>query len=273
MKSFFDAMINDHVLISVITICKNSEKTIEDTLVSVQGQSIFGNEQVEHIIIDGGSTDQTLTIIKSYTNIHVTSELDQGISDAFNKGVQRAKGKWLLFLNADDWLVDGDALEKCLGKLEKTKAMIVYGKINYVDRDTKKIRYKLGKKINNKSMMYQMKIQHPACFFRRKYFEKYGLYDKSFKIAMDYEILLRGLSHERYEFMNETITNMRDGGLSPRSQFWKAPRERIRAQLKNNIPVYVVLVSTLYVTGKRWSFIIAKKIGLTYLMRVLRVRK
>jgi len=193
--------------ISLITIVFNGQKHIEKTIQAVIKQ---GYQPLEYIIIDGGSTDGTLDIIKKYEK-HIAywrSEPDKGINDAFNKGLKQATGELIGFTNADDWLED-NALETIANNYQE--GQIVYGNVRF---------WKNGKEINvSKSdhtrLREGMTMAHPGVFVPKKLYDKYGSFNTELKIGMDYEILVRFFVN-KVEFIkiDTVVANMNLGGIS-----------------------------------------------------------
>lgn len=204
---------NHNPLISIITIVYNGEKHIEQTIQSVINQSY---KNIEYIIIDGGSTDRTLDIIRNYEDAieYWISEPDQGIADAFNKGINCAKGSLIGLINADDYYVDNiisDVSEKYQESIHfKDEAIIIYGKTYREDLQG----FISEKESNTLSWCLSVPFSHCSSFISRSYYEKYGLYDSNYKIAMDVDLLMRGLNSERYIKLPEFIATQRDGGIS-----------------------------------------------------------
>jgi len=201
--------------ISIVTICYNSAATIEDTIKSVFSQNY---SDIEYIIIDGGSKDGTLEIVNKYKDkiSKIISEPDKGLYDAMNKGIKMATGDVIGILNSDDFFAGNDVLSKVANAFT-VEIDLCYGNIEYIDRvDTnKKVRfwrageYKKGK-LNNGWIM-----PHPAVFVRRNLYEKFGLFNLEFRIAADYELLLRFFTHDiKVKYIDETLVRMREGGFS-----------------------------------------------------------
>ncbi|HXB90701.1 MAG TPA: glycosyltransferase family 2 protein [Puia sp.] len=194
-------------LVSIITIVYNGEKHIADTLRSVALQSY---RNIEYIIVDGGSTDKTLNIIRDFGNTVTTliSEKDNGISDAFNKGIRIARGTIIGMINADDWYAP-DAVEKVVGIMEGYD--VAYGDLRlWKDGNTDFI-----VKGDHGYLGAEMTINHPTVFVRRECYERFGLFDDRYRCAMDYDLLLR-LSVEgcRFIYVPAVLANMRWGGMS-----------------------------------------------------------
>ena len=200
---------------SIITATKNAENQIENTIKSVISQKsvIF-----EHIIIDSLSTDKTLEIIEKYVNdypIKLISEPDDGISDAFNKGVKISTGDWIIFLGSGDLLIHSNVLKDMSEKLNsKSKSLVVWGNIIFINNEGDIGKFVSGRFPKNRLKRY-MCMPHQATFTNRTMFKKYGLFDKKVKYAMDYDILLR-CYHEIREgdYIDYDVSYMLIGGNS-----------------------------------------------------------
>lgn len=178
-------------LISIITVVYNGEKHLEETIQSVINQTY---ENVEYIIIDGGSTDGTLDIIKKYEDKidYWVSERDTGISDAFNKGAKVAKGDYINFQGDGDGFYSKDALDKVFQNINVDEDVFISAKIQRIDENGKEIF--VSKHINifdKRSLLFRMSMPHQGLFTHKNYFEKYGLFDVNNTFCMDYEHLLR----------------------------------------------------------------------------------
>jgi glycosyltransferase involved in cell wall biosynthesis len=183
-------------LLSIITVCYNSDKTIERTLNSILTQS-FSN--FEYILVDGKSTDNTLKIILSFKDKFKSkgikfswiSEPDTGIYDAFNKGVRLSSGSWVSFLGSDDYYVN-NALEIYADTILKTKDKVdlFYSNVDLINDENKNIDKINGIWTWGKFRRF-MNIAHVGSFHNKEYFLKYGYFNESYKIAGDYELLLR----------------------------------------------------------------------------------
>ncbi len=182
--------INQNPTISIITVCYNSQATIAKTIESVIAQS---RQDIEYIIIDGASTDNTLNIIKKYQQtypIKLISEPDNGIYDAMNKGVNIANGKWVLFLNSDDYLYNKEVISIVIPMLEKTNCDILYGATEF--------RYDNFNLIKQpsplKAFWRRMPFNHQSCYTKRQLLINHP-FDVSYKIAADYEFLIYHYKH------------------------------------------------------------------------------
>lgn len=204
-------------MISVIIATFNAAKTLERCLISITSQL---DDNCELIIIDGGSTDNTLDIIKKYRS-HVTyslSEPDKGIYDAWNKGIVQSKGKWLMFVGADDELLPG-SINKYLDVISKVTEIDKYDYIcaqnDYVDSNGRVLK-KIGKEPSWRNMRKYMAAAHVGSLHNKKnLFEQVGLYDLNYHICADYELLLRKKDHLLYKYnAGETIARMQAGGMS-----------------------------------------------------------
>lgn len=203
--------------VSVITIVYNAEETLEDTILSVLGQSY---DNVEYIVVDGASTDGSLEIIERYRDrIHqFVSEPDQGIYFAMNKGVEMATGDVVAILNSDDTYASNDVIEKVVSRLSESKSDSLYGDLNYVDRGTSEVivRKWISGEFVLKSFLKGWMPPHPTFFVNREVYEKYGLFNTTLRTSADYEFMLRVLFKERVTtaYLPEVLVNMKTGGQS-----------------------------------------------------------
>ena len=218
-------------LLTVITVCYNSGKTIGTTLKSVLAQTY---QNYEYLIIDGASTDDTLQIISSYEpafegKLHVTSEKDSGIYNAMNKGIRRANGVMIGILNSDDFY-SPNTLELVAERYEQEQypLLIINGDVIRVAENGDEIcRYRFRQKqVDRKSC-----FGHPSMFAAKTVYDKIGLYDESYKLAADGEWQYR--AHEdpqvRYVLCGEVFNHMREGGATDNPKYrWKWFRERVR---------------------------------------------
>lgn len=222
------------IKISVITIVRNGQPFVAQTIHSVISQDY---PNLEYIVIDGGSTDGTLDVIRSNAAgiTRWISEPDSGIADAFNKGVHLAGGDYLLTLNADDALADNGVLRRVAEAIVHSDyPVIFYGDGNILERHTGKFLHRVVIPFSEKLIRQGHMLPHPCMFTHRSYFEKYGDFDTSFRIAMDYEWLLRGVLRERVVHSPLLVTNIRSGGISTRNRK-KVIDEIVRAQKKNGL--------------------------------------
>lgn len=213
--------------ISVITATWNSGKTIGDTLRSVLNQSYTN---VEHIIKDGGSKDDTLAICNDYekhfyTNedkgrtIRILSDKDKGIYDAMNQGINAATGDVIGILNSDDFYTSDDVLARVAEEFANNpKLEAVYGDIHFVkDENLKKCtRYFSSRYFRPWALRFGFMPAHPSFYVRREVYEKYGLYDLNFRTSSDFEMMVRLFVKEniRAKYINMDFVTMRAGGES-----------------------------------------------------------
>lgn len=203
-----------HPKISVITVVRNGMPYVEQTIKSVLEQNYA---ELEYIVIDGGSTDGTVDTIKLHESriSKWISEQDEGIADAFNKGLTLATGDYVLFLNSDDALANQNVLLEVVRKIvENNLPPLIYGDYNIIERSSGEFLYRGVVKLSKKGLMRGQVLPHPCLLTHRSYFEKYGGFDPQYKIAMDYEWLLRGGLVERIVHVPQLVSNIRDGGIS-----------------------------------------------------------
>ncbi|CAG5069895.1 PGL/p-HBAD biosynthesis glycosyltransferase [Dyadobacter sp. CECT 9623] len=220
--------------ISIITVVRNGEQYIENTITSVLDQTY---DNIEYVIIDGNSTDGTVDIIRKYADkLHFwISEKDAGIYDAMNKGVKASTGDWLLFVNADDFLADKTSIETSLPYLQSTTHKIAYGDIIYRYPDGREKKYGVEWPVLKKRFReVAMYLAHQATFHSKSLFQE-RLFDTSYKIAGDYDFLLSHLKDHDATYFPVTIAVMRTGGLSYSVSKIALLKDTRKAQLKNKI--------------------------------------
>lgn len=202
----------DNITVSIVTVVRNGARTIGQTIHSVLDQTY---RNIEYIIIDGGSSDGTREIIKKYEDYlaYYISEPDKGIYDAMNKGIRRASGDIIGIINSDDWY-EKDAIEKVVGVFSRSNSDLVHGNAYMVNCEGKKWIRKPG--ALEKIWQY-MVIIHPTVFVRREMYEKFGLFDLNYKVAADYDLMLRLYCKKRYfYYLDCVLANFRTGGISER---------------------------------------------------------
>lgn len=206
--------------ISVITACRNSEQTIEKTIQSVLSQDY---PDIEYIIIDGASTDNTLKVIDKYKNQidKLISEPDAGIYDALNKGIALARGEIIGFLHADDIYASENSLRIVADAFNSKKPDAVYGDLLYVKKEnTQKIirNWKAGS-FSAKKIAKGWMPPHPTFLVRKKIYEQFGTFDIKFTIAADYDLVLRFLHKQKIKvhYIPQVLVKMRTGGESNKS--------------------------------------------------------
>lgn len=206
--------------ISIITCTLNSEITIKKSIRSIQKQNY---KNIEHLIIDGGSIDKTLEIIKKIKkkNLNLYSSRDNGFYDALNKGIKYSKGSIVGVLHSDDFYKNNDILKIIVDTFKHTKADLVYGDLLYVKKNYpfKSIRYwKSGQYFKEKLFKGWMP-PHPTVFIKKKIFDKIGFYKTDYKISADYDFLVRIFKCKNINqvYVPKVLINMRIGGMSNRS--------------------------------------------------------
>jgi glycosyltransferase involved in cell wall biosynthesis len=201
--------------VSVITVCFNSEKTIEDTMKSVQAQSY---PNIEYIVIDGNSKDCTNEIVGKYkdvVSVHI-SEPDNGLYDAMNKGIKLATGDIVGVLNSDDILASDNTIQtlvKAIGNNDGVYGDVgFYAELSFLDKK----RHYSSKGFTKGKFSRGMMPAHPSFYVKKDCYEKSGLYRTDFKIASDFDMLLRifSLPNTSFTYLEEEIVKMRLGGVS-----------------------------------------------------------
>ena len=229
--------------ISVITISYNAENTIEKTLKSIKNQS-YNN--IEHIIIDGGSKDSTLEICNSFSHeAKIISESDNGVYDAFNKGLKLATGDVIGFLNADDTFYNENSIQDIVDAFSNNETDIVYGNLDYVNEESKVIRNWISKPYEKGLVKKAWMPAHPSFYCKKEVYDRLGGYNDSFKIAGDFELCLRFLEINQVPsfYLNKKLVKMLVGGISNSGlkSKWIIFKEDLRAFKINNISVNHVL--------------------------------
>ena len=205
--------------VSIITVSFNSAQTIGDTLKSVAAQSY---ENIEHIIVDGASTDRTMKIVADFPHVAKSiSEADEGIYFAMNKGLSMASGDLIGILNADDLYADNEVIAKVVAVFKNPAIDATYADLVFVDREdvSKVFRTWKSGPFKRSSMYNGWMPPHPTFFVRRSVYEKYGHFNTILRSAADYELMLRFLlKHEiSLSYVPQIIIKMRQGGKSTAS--------------------------------------------------------
>lgn len=239
--------------ISVITVCRNAAATISDTLRSVASQT-YG--EVEHIVVDGASTDGTVAILEKQLigRGRWLSEPDQGIYDAMNKGVGLASGEAIGFLNADDLFAAPDTLERVAACLADPGVEACFGDLVIVDpRNLERIvRYFRGNDFTPERLAAGCMPPHPTLYVKRRVFDQHGLFQTDYRIAADFEFVARlfGKAKVPYRYIPRVLVRMRLGGVSTsglRSTLI-LNREILRACRENGISTNLVRIYMKYGT-------------------------
>lgn len=210
-------------LISIITVCLNADAYLQETIDSVASQTF---RDYEHLIIDGGSSDTTVEIIRRNEHQLATwvSEPDKGIADAMNKGVRRSKGRYVYFLQADDYLAGNDVLARVSTVVSRREADIYAFQVLFCSGDTMKLLQPVGFTMKTR---FKHIVRHQGLFVSKRVFELVGNFNPDYKILMDLDHVLRaqraGCDIVTCKF---PVAVMRDGGLSSRRS-WPHMRERL----------------------------------------------
>jgi len=224
---------------SVITVCLNGVLTIEDTVGSVLRQN---HELIEYIVVDGASTDGTQGLVAKYNGgvSKFVSEPDEGIYDAMNKGIRLAEGEFVAFLNADDMYADDRVISDVVAAAEAGDLDAVYGDLLYVRRDdtSRVVRYwKAGEYLPGAFRLGWVP-PHPTFFCRRSVFEKFGAFDANYRLAGDFELMLRFLEKHRIRvaYIPRPLVRMRVGGRANTVRgVLRGNREILRAFAANGL--------------------------------------
>ena len=248
--------------LSIITIVLNDKQNIEKTILSVLSQSV----EVEYIIIDGGSTDGTLDIIEKYRDkiSVIVSEEDDGIVDAFNKGISLTTGDIVGIVNSGDFL-ENNALKIVLENFD-INIDIIYGDVQYWSKDKKDYIYKADHTYLNRFMS----INHPAVFVRKEVYDKFGLFNKKYPLAMDYELMLRFfVKGVKFKYVDKVLSNMALGGVSDIN--WKKAYKEAYDIRKEHLGFSIVLYyKYLFQIFKRYLSNFLSMIGLEKIKKIYR---
>lgn len=206
--------------ISIITATYNSASTIRDTLESVNAQTY---PDIEHIIVDGASKDNTLDLVKKYGKrvSLIISEPDKGIYDAMNKGIKAATGDVIGILNSDDFFTSDDVISAIVFAFENNDIDAVYGDVHYVNPENlnKCVRYYSSAVFKPSLFKFGLMPAHPSFYVKRSCYEKYGVYSLDYQIASDFDLLIRFLyTHKiKYRYLKKDFVTMRTGGESTKN--------------------------------------------------------
>ena len=237
--------------ISIITVAFNAADTLADTLRSVASQT---HAEVEHIVIDGASTDGTLEIIARYGG-HITqfiSEPDNGIYDAMNKGLRLATGEVIGFLNADDVYADDGVLQRVAEIMAQNDVDAVFGDAEFVNpaRPARRVRRYRSDHFRPDRIAWGWMPAHPSLFLRRKVYARFGHFRTDYRIAGDFELVAR-IFHDgklKYRYIDEIWVRMRTGGISTGG--WRSTvllnREVLRACRENHISTNLPKILSKY---------------------------
>ena len=247
LGTHFDRKLNtDEPLVSVITICLNTEKTLEQTIQSVINQTY---NSIEYLIIDGGSTDSTLDIIRKYDNQidYWVSEPDGGTSDAINKGIQLSCGALIGILCADDFYEE-NAVEIIMRAYSADTPKIYHGNLTRIDAHTGESTFLQKPPEDLRKLFQGCAVNTPATFVDRRICKVHGLFDRDYKFADDHEFLLRVfVAGVEFKYIPRNITFMREGGRSHK-HYIQACLESFNLSVKYGYPVmkaFFVFLATI----------------------------
>ena len=231
--------------VSIITVCRNSEKTIVRALDSVYGQRHI---TIQHVIVDGVSSDDTLDLIRAHPNpnIELVSEPDAGIYDALNKGLVRAKGDVVGFLHSDDIFASDETVARMVGLLEEHDVEGVYANLRYINGlNDQSVREWKSKAFEPHLLKRGWMPPHPTIFLRSSVYKRLGGFDTSYRIAGDYEFVLRLFKDELFSSFHapQTEVIMNTGGASNGSvrRVIQKMREDIAAMLQHGVNPWIAL--------------------------------
>ena len=200
------------ILVSVLTPCYNSAKTIEKTLECIEKQTY---QNIEYIIVDGGSTDDTLKIIEQHRSrlpkrFTLISEKDNGIYDAMNKGIGLASGELIGIVNSDDWY-EADTIEQIVKHYQGKQYEVIYGMQRTFLNGKEKATF-----IYHHDFLSEQMITHPTCFVTKEAYQELGVFDLKYRSAADYDLMLRFYESEKVTFtpVYRVLSNFQLGGMS-----------------------------------------------------------
>ncbi|TDO21979.1 glycosyltransferase family 2 protein [Pedobacter duraquae] len=237
--------------ISIITATYNSEEFLAGCISSVKDQNF---KNVEHIIIDGGSSDRTIDIVQSYSHITtVISEPDCGIYDAINKGIRMATGDVIGILNSDDFFADNSVLGDVCSKFDDNPIIDgIYGNVVFVAKDnsSKIVRFYSSKMFKSWMLRFGFQPAHPSFYVRKEVFDKVGVYNTKLKISGDFDLFLRCfLKHNiNLKYINRVFVKMRVGGVSSSGlkSVLKLNGEILRSLKENGVRSNIAFVYSKY---------------------------
>ena len=228
------------MIVTIVTVVKNGENSILDTINSINHQTY---KDIEHVIIDSVSTDKTLEIVtQNIKNFSIIiSEPDDGVYDGINKGILKSTGEIIGVLNADDFYIDEKVIEDVVEEFKKKEINFLYADLYYIDRSDKSkiIRRWISGSFNFGKIEFGWMPPHPTIFFKKSLVENLGLFNLEYRISSDYDFILRYLLSTQVHvgYLPRTITKMRVGGISNRSliNIFKKTFEDYLIIKKNNV--------------------------------------
>lgn len=255
------------MLFSIITVTYNSERFLAEAMRSVLSQD---GVALEYLIVDGGSKDGTVALINEFANhdsrIRWISEPDNGIADAFNKGIRMSRGEMIGILNSDDAYAPGALAAVAVAADEDLTCDVIHGDIIRFSDDT--LLYRLKAAPVDGRVWHDMPLNHPATFVRKSAYERWGMFDPQLKVAMDYELVLRFYRAGcRFRHLGRVLAHMRYGGVSD-DRFMAARREVYEVTIAAGYPRWRAGGWLLIKASMNITKTLLRKLGLFGLMRL-----
>ena len=236
--------------VSIVTVTLNSQETIEESIQSVISQDY---PNIEFLIIDGGSTDSTLAIIEKYKSkiSFLVSERDSGIYEALNKGIENSTGDIVCLLHSDDIYTKNNIISEIVDIFNTNDVQAILGDVEYVSKENnaKKLRFYRSNRFTPNSLRRGFIPAHPALFLKKSVYEKYGLFNQSYKIAGDFEFIARIFSDSKltFTYIPKVFVKMKTGGVSTKlSNIFLVNYEILRACKANGIKTNLFLLISRY---------------------------
>ena len=236
--------------VSIITVVRNNKETVKNAIDSVLGQTY---KNIEHIVVDGASTDGTVEIVRSYGDkiSQFISEPDSGLYSAMNKGISLATGDVIGILNSDDFYIDDKVIQRVVKEFEEKNVDSVYADLVYVEPKNlnKTVRYYDSSKFNPSKFSYGWMPAHPTFFVKKDTYEKHGVFRTDLKIAADFDILIRFLLTHKisYSYMQEVLVKMRVGGVSTSfNSIWIISIEQLQVCRDNGMDTNIFKILLKY---------------------------
>ena len=234
--------------ISVITVTFNSENTIRETIKSVLSQNY---KEIEYIVIDGGSKDKTISIIKEYIDdiSYFLTEKDNGMYDALNKGILASTGEYIGLLHSDDVFMNNSTITELALEMQNLKNYSgTYADLDIVKKDNINIvkRNYSSSYFKPWQLRFGYMFPHPTLYLHSSVFKKHGLYKTDYRVSADFELILRLFKNKlKLKRLNIKMIKMREGGLSNNGLYWKLHQnfEIVRACRENNVYSNIFLVA------------------------------
>jgi hypothetical protein len=242
-------------LVTIATVCWNAMPWLPVCMESVRAQ-LSPSLDVEHLVVDGASTDGTLEYLHSLPHIRLVSERDRGISDAMNKAIRLARGKWILFLNADDELAPGALEWMCEMASRHPDVGWIQGSVVWIDPDGTEVGHQIADARKIKALRWSTKFNQQAALMHRDLYSRFGVYDTAFRYVMDYDFWLRVYRDVPPLCFDFVVTRYRmHWDSTSRGNVWKAESEKHRARMKNRtqLPWMTPIESIALVAATYWK--------------------